>query len=322
MPLLSVYISRFQPLTRDDVTRLRQARATSDFTLVLIAGAGRPPRVSAPISWHAIAAGLTRQLDAGPDWTVFPLLDTLYDDATWVSHVRQCVDLIKEQKGWDEVEVRLIGQTDLNAKRTRTFFPDWTSTMQREQAASLDAYYAAGCPGLSEATKTRLLAQKAVLDEEQARLEHASAALGYPVVLNTADAVVIQSNLLLVLEENGLLRLPGAHIGAMETGLETALRAAREKGGLDMPRGALEGRLTCSRDFDHPLRSDRGRVRTEAFVFQLPTSGKLEPIKPGRGRWIGFHDVRPDRFFEDHYDICQALLRGIWCDQRSLMGLS
>lgn len=320
MKTLGLFLGRFQPLKKDDIALLETARAQFDHVLVLVAGAGRPARVRAPLSWTAIAGGFERSCTPG-NWSVLPLLDTLYDDATWVSHVRLCLEKTYFDIGWSDASVTIIGQSDANARATLSLFPDWDSALTRERSSGLDAFYNAGCPGLPEDTRATLQAARANLQDEQARLEKAGEVLGYPVVLNTADAVITQSNHLLVVErEDGLLSIPGSHIGPLETAREAALRVAKTKTGLDMPKGALSGRLDYSRVFDHPERSERGRVRTEAFVFTLPASGRMENIKPGKGFWLPYHACSPDAFFEDHYDICQALLRGVSCDQRSLMG--
>lgn len=64
--------------------------------------------------------------------------------------------------------------------------------------------------------------------------------------------------------------------------------------------------------FDHPERSERGWVRTEAFVFELQDRAKLEKIKPGSdaisAAWVPITAITPDAMFEDHFDILQALV--------------
>lgn len=319
MKTLGLLIHRFQPLMSVDIALLEKSCARFDHTLVLIAGAGRPARVMAPLSWGAIKGGFERS-SQNTNFSVLPLLDTLYDDATWVTNVRICLDETFATLGWDTADITLLGQSNQNARKMLTLFPDWDSAMTRERNDGIESFYAKNAPGLDETTRDQLLKNRNALLAEQALLAEAGNVLGYPIVLNTVDAVITQSNHLLVVErEDGLLSLPGTHVNHDETGFDAVLRVAKAKAGLDMPKGALSGRLTNRQTFDHPNRSERGRVRTEAFVFSLPASGRMENIKPGKGTWLPFHACTPDRFFEDHYDVCQALLRGIACDQRALM---
>ena len=110
----------------------------------------------------------------------------------------------------------------------------------------------------------------------------------------------------------GLWALPGGHIDPDETAEEASLRELYEEAGLDMPKGAMRGRLRARRVFDHPDRSERGWVRTEAFVFELQDRKSLEKLKAGddaaNARWVPITEITPDTIFEDHFDIIQALV--------------
>jgi bifunctional NMN adenylyltransferase/nudix hydrolase len=321
MTRIGLLIGRFQPPTNEDIDMIRKASDLYDYTLVLVAGAHRPARVKAPMSWEIIAKTM---IDKAPecDFQVMGLLDTLYDNATWVSHVRLCLDTYCDAFNIQNPDITLLGQTEDNARKTLSFFPDWSTDMPRNsnRDVALHTLYAQGLTFTDAGTRTKLLQARSLLEEEQTRLQKASEVLGYPVILNTSDAVVVQSNHLLVVQRpDGLYSIPGVHITEHETGLEAALRAARTKGAINMPKGALEGRLTDSKVFDHPDRSERGRVRTEAFLFTLPASGRMEDIKGKNSFWLPFNSCYPHMFFEDHYDIAQALLRGISCIQPLLI---
>ena len=151
----------------------------------------------------------------------------------------------------------------------------------------------------------------------QARIKAAEQVYGYPIPINTADAVVIQSGHILLVQRReepgrGLWALPGGHIDRGETASEAAIRELYEETGLDMPKGAMRGRIRERRVFDHPDRSERGWVRTEAFVFELQDRAKLEKLRSGSdaiaAQWVPIIEVMPDTLFEDHFDIIHALV--------------
>ena len=152
------------------------------------------------------------------------------------------------------------------------------------------------------------------------RIAEGEKAFGYPIAINTVDAVIIQSGHVLMVERGqapgkGLLALPGGHIDRDETAIEACLREVYEECRLNMPRGALRSRMKRSKVFDHPKRSERGWVRTEAFLFELEARTKLETVRGGddaaRAVWVPLADINPSEIFEDHFDILQDLVPDI-----------
>lgn len=323
MSQIALFISRFQMPIPQDLTLLQTASEMYDGVLVLVSGAGRPCSVNAPLPNAYVQR--TLQGVTSDNVTVLPLLDTLYDDQTWVSHVRICLNHFCDIHGFETPEVTLMGQTRDNMRAMTGLFPDWSQGLVREDTAAtrLAAFWndpQKQMPKTYQDKLAGLIASKKALETEHARVQRAEEALGYQIVFNTADALVTQSNHLLAFKrEDGLLALPGVHLQKDERSIDAALRAACKKANLDMPKGALSGRLKDRHTFDHPKRSERGRVRTEVFHFDLPASGRMENVKGDNALWLPFHECTPDKFFEDHYDICQALLRGVWCDQNALL---
>ena len=96
------------------------------------------------------------------------------------------------------------------------------------------------------------------------------------------------------------------------------MRPARTARG-DRARGRGPGaarRRRRQRTFDHPERSDRGRIITEAFAIRLETGGAgWLPGMCARGGddakgalWIPLDECegQAERFFEDHLAILEA----------------
>jgi bifunctional NMN adenylyltransferase/nudix hydrolase len=143
----------------------------------------------------------------------------------------------------------------------------------------------------------------------------------YPPTFNTADALVVASGqVLLVLRGgfpgHGLLALPGGYLNQEETLLECALRELGEETGLEVEARELRAGLIAQRTFDHPERSDRSRIITEAFAIRLETggAGRLPGIYAQGGDdakgalWIPLDECegQAERFFEDHLAILEA----------------
>ena len=132
--------------------------------------------------------------------------------------------------------------------------------------------------------------------------------------------MVVQSGHILMVERaalpgRGLWALPGGHLGRDETALDAAIRELYEECRLDMPKGAMRSRLRDRRVFDHPERSERGWVRTEAFLFELQDRAELERVRASSDAadafWVPITELTPERMFEDHWDIVQTLVHGV-----------
>lgn len=98
---------------------------------------------------------------------------------------------------------------------------------------------------------------------------------GYPVIEQTVDAIVIQSGHILMVRRadypgKGLWALPGGHINPSEWLLDACIRELKEETKLKVPEPVLYGSLEFDMRFEHPDRSELGRVITQAFCFKLP----------------------------------------------------
>ena len=97
----------------------------------------------------------------------------------------------------------------------------------------------------------------------------------YAVQHNTVDNVVICAGHVLVVRRKkfpgkNLWAIPGGFLEANETTLEGALRELQEETKIDFPPRKLPLHIVGEKVFDHPKRSQVGRLITHAFFYQLP----------------------------------------------------
>ena len=145
----------------------------------------------------------------------------------------------------------------------------------------------------------------------------------YPPVFVTVDAVVrIADEVLLIRRDRapgkGLLAVPGGFIELRETAYQSALRELQEETGFELLPQEMEHACKAMRIFDHPDRSQRGRVITHAFYFEL--GHRMRPEIAGsddaaQARWVPIAELPSleDQFHDDHFHILDAFL-GITAD--------
>ena len=89
-------------------------------------------------------------------------------------------------------------------------------------------------------------------------------------------------------------------------------RRLREETRLKVPAPVLRGSIRERRVFDAPHRSERGRTITHAYCIELAPAPELPKVKGGddarHAFWLPLAQLEPERLFEDHYFIIQAML--------------
>ncbi|MFK7753439.1 MAG: NUDIX domain-containing protein [Sedimentitalea sp.] len=347
---LAVFIGRFQPFHLGHLDVTRRALDVADSVLLLVGSSYRPRSWKNPFTYDErrafIAAG-TQGLEKPVE--TLPLVDTLYNDRAWISNVRTAVMAHMRRADLDPASTKVVltGFDKDQSSQYLNWFPKWdmleaspkshdgvilNATDLRhglflgDQAGFGDLSQRFGAAQVtpvmdwmvdnSEAVAS-IRAEGTFVRDYRVRTKAAEAVFGYAIPVNTADTVVVQSGHVLLVKRDlqpgkGLWALPGGHIDPGETALDAAIRELYEEAGLDMPKGAMRGRLRERRVFDHPERSEKGWVRTEAFVFELQDRAKLEKVKSGSdaaaARWVPITEITPDTLFEDHFDIIHALV--------------
>jgi bifunctional NMN adenylyltransferase/nudix hydrolase len=161
----------------------------------------------------------------------------------------------------------------------------------------------------------------AKLREEWAELaeEHDKwACAPYPPVFVTVDAVVRVGDEVLLIRRGrapgkGLLAMPGGFIEQRETAYQSAVRELEEETGFRLLPSEMEHACKAMRVFDHPDRSQRGRVITHAFYFDF--GARLKPEIAGsddaaEANWVAIADLPSleEQFHDDHFHILDSFL--------------
>jgi bifunctional NMN adenylyltransferase/nudix hydrolase len=139
----------------------------------------------------------------------------------------------------------------------------------------------------------------------------------------TTDAVVQCGDRILLVRRGrspglGLHALPGGYVDATEPLLTGMLRELKEETGLELSLQQLDTCLQGQHLFDHPQRSERGRVITQAYYFRLPIeslpSGSLPAIQAGDDAaqvdWVPLTRLieLESQFHDDHFMILDHFL--------------
>ncbi|HWT18548.1 MAG TPA: NUDIX domain-containing protein, partial [Variovorax sp.] len=135
----------------------------------------------------------------------------------------------------------------------------------------------------------------------------------YTPIFVTVDTVVQCAGQVLLIRRGrspgkGLLALPGGFLEPRETVWQSALRELEEETGLRLLDSDIEAAFKAVQVFDHPDRSQRGRVITHAHWFDL---GPRRPPEVEGGddaaaaQWVPVDQLAgmEDQFHDDHFHI-------------------
>ncbi len=337
---LAILIGRFQPVHSGHVALLRHALAHAR-RVVVIAGSAHQARTPRnPFTWQereAMLLGAVPAADA-QRLTVLPVRD-YYDQARWVAAVRAAVAphapagadiaLVGHFKdassqylawfaGWTLLD--LPRQGDMDATRVRDA---WLGAEADGIAAAL-APVAAALPPATRALLQTLAATPlhAQLQQEWRMLREYRAAWSgapYPPVFVTVDALLqCQGRVLLIRRAQapgrGLLALPGGFIEQRETLWRSCLRELAEETHCALPEATLQAALRGVAVFDHPERSQRGRVISHVHHFDLGDATAWPEVRAdddaSEVHWTPIDELPAleAQFHDDHFHILDHFL--------------
>lgn len=330
------FIGRFQPfhLGHKSVvdTALRRAKKVA-----LILGSDQQPRTARnPFTTKERIQMISAVYpDAVANGSLFfcPQVDHTYNIDRWIAGVQSSTMAVANTPFTpDPVRTGLIGHSKDHSSFYLKAFPTW----DHEEVPNFDNLNATNIRDgyFSGTGKIRGLPPEVIdfmrewqysdafqqVKEEHEYVERYKAEWSvapYPPTFYTADAVVVQSGHVLLVQRGmmpgkGLWALPGGFVGQHETARQAALRELKEETKLKVPMEVLDRAINSWRVFEDPYRSQRGRTVTTAFRIELRQETELPKIKgsddAASAAWVPIANLKRDAMFEDHYDILETMV--------------
>lgn len=337
-PSWAVCIGRFQLFHHAQLALIRQGLALAPRCAVLVGSAFQARSPRNPFTFQerveAIRLALSEEERERVDFR--PVRDT-WDEARWIASVQAAMASLT---GSERTPVVVVGHRKDPTTGYLDQLPGWPLHDIGHQgevhgkalraalytAQSLDAALAAMAsqvpPSMLDFLRSWAeLPFLARLREEWAELaeEHDKwAGSPYPPVFVTVDAVVRIADEVLLIRRGrapgkGLLAVPGGFIDQRETAWQSAVRELQEETGFRLLPSEMRHACKAMRVFDHPDRSQRGRVITHAFYFDF--GERMKPEIAGsddaaEARWVPIAELPglEEQFHDDHFHILDAFL--------------
>ena len=344
-----VFIGRFQPFHIGHEHVVRQALSKKSHVIVLIGSANVARDARNPFTFEErkamLRSSFAYEMSEGR-LIVEPLDDHLYSDTAWVREVQSRVNAIilktgngggHHNHGLVDFQISLTGYGKDSSSYYLKLFPEWDNIQIDSQygtfsATDIRARLFQRIPEIPESILSsgvaKWLHEFKMTDMFRALLEESEYLADYPKLWGkgpfvTADAVVVQSGHILLVERGGLpgkglLALPGGFVDPGERIRDAAIRELREETGISDSKGQIPPAMLASfiedsrtQIFDAPMRSLRGRIITHAFLFRLPERRSLYKVKGGddaaHASWYRLGDLSSEMFFEDHWSIIEQM---------------
>ncbi|MDR1661667.1 MAG: NUDIX domain-containing protein [Azoarcus sp.] len=332
----AVLIGRFQPFHNGHAALLRETLARAGRVIVVIGSSFRSRNARNPFTWEERAAMISASFDetVARQIAFVPVRD-YYDDRRWAAAVVKGVRTALEKLGIPAPRIALAGFHKDASSDYLNLFPHWSFIALARQG-EIDAtairriYFGtddanAACASLRSfvpSAVARHLGGWAALPAFAAMREERQAIEAYqkqwgagPFV--TLDAVATAAeHVLLVRRKHApgkdTWAIPGGFLEGRERLLQGAIRELKEETKLDVSELALIDALRAVLVFDHPDRSQRGRIITHAHWFDLPSSD-LPAVQgaddAAEARWFPLAALpeMETAFFEDHFAILDRL---------------
>lgn len=368
---VTVYIGRFNPFHLGHAHVLGEAIRTSKLVIVLIGSSDQARTIKNPFIFaereRMIQSWLSSERPAGGAVRIASLRDYPQSDARWIGAVQDKVTELTTRYAIETnqilTKVRITGSDRDESTWYLNAFPQWgqmllpafrqdaltnvSATAVRkwmfEPSIALRDRHITDClpPTTVEVIRQFQMTPEYVrlVDEYviNKRYHEAWSVAPYAPTFNTADAVVIQSGHILVVERGaypgkGLWALPGGFLDQNERLRDCAIRELMEETGILLAEGKnakkitrdiLTGSIRDKELFDKPDRSLRGRTLTMAYLFRLDDTkplakvsgqnaplhetGGVEEVETTRSFWIPISDAlaKPWKWFEDHHSIVE-----------------
>jgi bifunctional NMN adenylyltransferase/nudix hydrolase len=331
---LAVFIGRFSPFHNGHLSIVLNSLNYAENLTILIGSCFQSRSYFNPFDYSERKEMIERTIrTTNPDLLnkihIQPLRDYIYNDGQWVTQVQNEVkNSLVHFKLPDTANIALAGHNKDGTSYYLKMFPQWksmgfpnydsiSSTSVRENYFSdmeLNSKI------ISTPTQEFLLnfkntpAYMNILDEYDfiKDFKKPYENLPYGIIFQTVDACVIQSGHILLIKRRampgkGLWALPGGYVNNMERIEDAVYRELREETKIKVPEPVLRGSTVMQRTFDHPHRSARGRIITNAFLINLSNSTEFAKVKGSddadKAKWWPLSEIRSEMMFEDHFHI-------------------
>lgn len=330
---LALCVARFPVADRAAIEAVRRAVADARQCVVVLRDAHAARSSRTPFTWEERAAMIRECLseDERRRVRLVPLREVFDDERT-------AGQLVRIAAGAEHPAVHWAGEADPHLRELLMSQPGWAVQPDPQGTDVQDLQrrmFEAGSPAeaadalrdvLPAPVTARLPGWLAQVDHERLRAEHRQLAhekqqwsvAPYPVTLVTVDALVRASGHVLLVRRGrapgqGLRALPGGFLEAQDTVYESAVRELQEETLLPLGPAQARALLKGVHVFDHPRRSQRGRVITHAHYFDL---GNV-PLPQVRGAddaaaadWIPIAQLTSmeNHFLDDHFHILDHFL--------------
>jgi bifunctional NMN adenylyltransferase/nudix hydrolase len=331
----AILIGRFQPFHNGHAALLKQALEIADRALVVLGSSFGARNAKNPFTWEERAAMIAASFDeADARRIAFAPVRDYYDDARWAAAVEEAVRTAMEKTECAAPRLALIGFHKDASSTYLGLFPQWSLKASERQgeidATPLRGFYL----NANEAAWAALRAQLpsaaarylegwrvqpafAAMCEEHETIEADKQKWGLGPFITLDAVVTVAGHVLLVRRKHppgkGLWAIPGGFLEGRERLLQGAIRELKEETGLAIKDAELAGALRAVAVFDHPDRSQRGRVITHAHWFDLPLPAL--PVVAGaddaaEARWFPIAGLAgmETELFEDHFVILDRFL--------------
>lgn len=326
-----VFIGRFQPVHNAHIEIIRRATQMAKQVVVVIGSADQPRTYKNPFTWRERSAMLSAACLVGDSDVPIRVQgnpDSIYNDQAWAARVQAIVSNYTENGDM----IGIIGHEKDESSFYLKMFPQWSSEMVEQldplNASDIrDLYFRLAYNSsyikhvVPETTYNFLKQFRSTVDFQRivrerdfiAEYKKPYAALPYPPIFVTTDAVVLCSGHVLMIKRRaepgkGLWALPGGFVDAAndKSVQSAAIRELREETGIKVPAPVLAGCIEDTKVFDAIERSTRGRTITHAFKIVLP-DGDLPKVKgqddAEKAKWIPIAELNTELCYEDHAEI-------------------
>ena len=331
-----VFIMRGQPMHVGHQEVIEHALTLGKRVIILLGSAFQPRTIKNPWKWEE-RAKMIKSVFSMSNVVVYPLCDFKSDNNVWAANVQRIVDDdLRKNAIWTDYPAkgRIIGHDKDESSFYLKLFPQWGDPINHplnEEVHATDIrriYFEDNIRYLKDVVPVSVFdylfdfkktSEYALLKEEWEFIKNYKrswAGAPYEPIFQTADAVVVQSGNVLLVQRRatpgkGLWALPGGFVNPNERIDAAAYRELREETKIDVPEKVLRGCQVKWDKFDDPSRSLRGRTITHAYYIVLP-AGPLPKVKGSddavKAKWIPLSEVNEEEMFEDHYSIIQSFV--------------